>query len=89
MKNISSNIIGNKIILLGEKNVGKTSIFSMIFTNIYPRETSYFESTKSISQSQIIFSGGELIEFGDCGFEENKKINENEEYYCLQLWYLL
>ena len=82
MQNISSKINRNKIIILGDKNVGKTSIFSMIFTNIYPSETSYFESTKSISLSQIIFSGGELIEFEDCGFEENKNNeNENEEYY--------
>ena len=84
MQNNSSNKNSNKIILLGEKNVGKTSIFSMIFTNIYPSETNYFESTKSISVSQIIFSGGELIEFEDCGFEENKnnnENNENEEYH--------
>ena len=68
----------NKIILVGDKNYGKTSIFSMIFTNIYPSETSYFESTNSISKSQIIFSGGELVELDDCGFEEK---TNNKEYY--------
>ena len=68
----------NKIIIVGEKKSGKTSIFSMIFTNLYPSETSYFESTQSISKNQIIFSGGELIELYDCGFEE--KI-ENNEYF--------
>ena len=68
----------NKIILVGDKNSGKTSIFSMIFTNIYPSETSYFESTNSISKSQIIFSGGELVELDDCGFEEK---TNNKEYY--------
>ena len=70
--------LNNKIILVGEKNSGKTSIFSMIFTNIYPSETSYFESTKSISKSQIIFSGGELVELDDCGFEEE---TNNTDYY--------
>ena len=68
----------NRIILVGEKNSGKTSIFSMIFTNLYPSETSFFESTQSISKNQIIFSGGELIELYDCGFEE--KIEKNELY---------
>ena len=68
----------NKIILVGDKNSGKTSIFSMIFTNIYPSETSFFESTNSISKSQIIFSGGELVELDDCGFEEK---TNNKEYY--------
>ena len=71
----------NKIIILGEKNCGKTSIFSMIFTNIYPSETSYFESTISISKNQIIYSGGELIELDDCGFEENIEGDEDDEYY--------
>ena len=47
MQNNSSNKNSNKIILLGEKNVGKTSIFSMIFTNIYPSETNYFESKEA------------------------------------------
>ena len=70
--------LNNKIILVGEKNSGKTSIFSMIFTNLYPSETSFFESTQSISKNQIIFSGGELIELYDCGFEE--KIEKNELY---------
>ena len=70
-----------KIIILGEKNSGKTSIFSMIFTNIYPSETSYFESTISISHNKIIFSEGEMIEFDDCGFEENLDEDENDEYY--------
>ena len=82
MQNIQAKTNSNKIIILWDKNVGKTSIFAMIFTHIYPSETSYFESTKSISLNQIIFSGGELIEFEDCGFEENKNNeNENEEYY--------
>ena len=67
----------NKIVLIGEKRVGKTSIFSMIFTNIYPSETSYLESTQSISHNQIIYSGGELIELDDCGFEQ---YTENEYY---------
>ena len=53
----------------------------MIFTNIYPNETSYFESTKSISKSQIIFSHGELIELDDCGFEDE---TNNIEYYIKQ-----
>lgn len=66
-----------KIVLIGEKNSGKTSIFSMIFTNIYPSETSYLESTQSISHNQIIYSGGKLIELDDCGFDKN---TENEYY---------
>ena len=62
IRRISSNSFNRKIILMGEKDVGKTSIFSMIFTNVYPIETILFGNTISISLSQIIFSGGELIE---------------------------
>ena len=71
IKNKSNNSFRRKIILMGEKDVGKTSIFSMIFTNVYPIEIILFGNTISISLSQIIFSGGELIEFDDCGGEEN------------------
>ena len=67
-----------KIILLGDKSVGKTSIFSMIFTHLYPTETLRFESTKSISLNQIIFSGGEMIEFDECGFEDTKNKDSNQ-----------
>jgi len=71
IRRISSNSFNRKIILMGEKDVGKTSIFSMIFTNVYPIETILFGNTISISLSQIIFSGGELIELDDCGGAEN------------------
>ena len=69
----------HKIILVGEKSSGKTSIFSMIFTHVYPIETICFESTRSISLNQIIFSGGELIELDDCGFEVSNK--DSNDYY--------
>jgi Ras-related GTP-binding protein A/B len=71
IRRYSSKSFNRKIILMGEKDVGKTSIFSMIFTNVYPIETILFGNTISISLSQIIFSGGELIELDDCGGAEN------------------
>ena len=59
-----------KIIIMGKSNSGKTSIFSVIFTHIYPIETFLFEHTNSISLNKILFSGGESIELNDCGGEE-------------------
>ena len=59
-----------KILLMGSEKSGKTSMFSIIFTQICPIETSLFENTKSISLNKIIFSGGEFIELNDCGGRE-------------------
>ena len=59
-----------KIILMGNEKSGKTSIFSLIFTHINPIETTLFDSTESISLNKIFFSGGEYIEFNDCGGKE-------------------
>ena len=59
-----------KILLMGSEKSGKTSMFSIIFTQICPIETSLFENTKSISLNKIIFSGGEFIELNDCGGKE-------------------
>ena len=64
-----------KILLMGNEKSGKTSMFSLIFTHVYPIETTLFESTQSISLNKIIFSGGEFIELNDCGGKE-KYINE-------------
>ena len=36
-----------KILLMGSEKSGKTSMFSIIFTQICPIETSLFENTKS------------------------------------------
>ena len=47
-----------KIIIMGKSNSGKTSIFSVIFTHIYPIETFLLEHTNSISLNKILFSGG-------------------------------
>ena len=55
---------------MGNEKAGKTSMFSMIFTNIYPIETNLLESTESISLNKIIFFGGEFIELNDCGGNE-------------------
>ncbi len=65
-----------KILLMGSEKSGKTSMFSIIFTQICPIETSLFENTKSISLNKIIFSGGEFIELNDCGGREkyNKQL---------------
>ena len=59
-----------KILLMGNEKAGKTSMFSMIFTNVYPIETTLLESTESISLNKIIFFGGEYIELNDCGGKE-------------------
>ena len=59
-----------KILLIGNEKTGKTSMFSTIFTNIYPIETTLLESTESISLNKIIFFGGEFIELNDCGGKE-------------------
>jgi GTPase SAR1 family protein len=59
-----------KILLMGSEKSGKTSMFSLIFTYVYPIETTLFESTQSISLNKIIFSGGEFIELNDCGGKE-------------------
>ena len=56
-----------KILLMGNEKAGKTSMFSMIFTNVYPIETTLLENTESISLNKIIFFGGEFIELNDCG----------------------
>ena len=62
--------IKRKILLMGSEKSGKTSIFSLIFTHVYPIETTLFNSTESISLNKIFFSGGEFIEFNDCGGKE-------------------
>ena len=59
-----------KILLMGNEKAGKTSMFSMIFTNVYPIETTLLENTESISLNKIIFFGGEFIELNDCGGKE-------------------
>ena len=59
-----------KILLMGSEKSGKTSMFSLIFTHVYPIETTLFESTQSISLNKIIFSEGEFIELNDCGGKE-------------------
>ena len=62
--------IKRKILLMGKEKAGKTSIFSTIFTNVYPIETTLLENTESISLNKIIFFGGEYIELNDCGGKE-------------------
>ena len=62
--------IKRKILLMGKEKAGKTSIFSTIFTNVYPIETTLLENTESISLNKIIFFGGEFIELNDCGGKE-------------------
>ena len=44
-----------KILLMGNEKAGKTSMFSMIFTNVYPIETTLLENTESISLNNNIF----------------------------------
>ena len=48
--------IKRKILLMGKEKAGKTSIFSTIFTNVYPIETTLLENTESISLNKISIS---------------------------------
>lgn len=60
------NLQHKKILLMGKAGVGKTSIRSIIFANVTPRETLKLEATNEVSEIRIKFMGLilNILDFG-------------------------
>ena len=73
---ISSEIdTRRKLVLMGSKGVGKTSITSIIFNDLSPNETYLLNLTDSISTSRMRLPGGGTLKLLDCGGQD-EYINE-------------
>jgi Ras-related GTP-binding protein A/B len=66
-----------KILLMGNKGVGKTSMRSIIFKNFSAKDTFNIPLTKQIATSQVNFMGGNVLKILDCGGQEEFK----KEYF--------
>ena len=71
----------SKILLMGKAGVGKTSIKSIIFSNISPRDTSELSITRGIEEIKVNFLKDLTLCICDCGGQEEyqKKYFESEE----------
>lgn len=69
-ESISSEAKQKKIVLMGKKGVGKTSIISIIFNDLSPIDTILLKVTNSISENQIMVPGGVTLRLLDCGGQD-------------------
>lgn len=56
-----------KMLLMGRKEAGKTSMYSIIFANYPPRDTIGIGYTVEINESKFRFMGNLTLNLWDCG----------------------
>ena len=61
-----------KILFLGKRGVGKTSIKSIIFDNMEPQETFNLASTKEIEETHVNFINNLFLDIIDCSGDETE-----------------
>jgi Ras-related GTP-binding protein A/B len=59
-----------KILLMGKRKVGKTSMRSIIFANCAPRDTFVLGWTHDVSESRLRFMGNMMLNLLDCGGQD-------------------
>ena len=69
--NINDEIFPKKILLMGKKGVGKTSIKSIIFQNKTPKETFKLCPTNEIEETHLNFLNNIPINILDCSSRED------------------
>lgn len=57
----------NKMLLMGRKEAGKTSMHSIIFANYPPRETMGIGYTVDVNENKFRFMGNLTLNLWDCG----------------------
>ncbi|KAG7571271.1 hypothetical protein FFLO_00783 [Filobasidium floriforme] len=60
-----------KVLLMGKSGSGKTSMRSVIFSNMIAKDTSRLGATMDVEHSHVVFMGGLKLNLWDCGGQEN------------------
>lgn len=60
-----------KVLLMGKKGVGKTSIKSVIFENMRPQDTFKFSSTEEIEETHVNYVNNILLDVLDFNSNES------------------
>ena len=70
-----------KVLFLGKKGVGKTSIKSIIFNNMEPQETFNLAPTEEIEETHVNFINNLFLDILDCTSNEaiNKQYLSNKK----------
>ena len=81
-----------KVLFLGKKGVGKTSIKSIIFDNMEPQETLNVARTEEIQETHVTFINNLFIDVFDCN-SNNSEIKQylttKKELIFSNVWMLI